>query len=269
MSEPNEPFKRILLCFYFLLFPLILLVLNDHVLKHSRFAGFATGKLSDFAGLMVFAISWLLVFRPQKKSGTVTSLLTITAIFLFFKCTESGCALAERLLGKVGIISHFWPDVTDACALAILPLALMGYRKLFQNGIGVGKAKSLKYAFVFASTIACLFTSTGSSANLPVVSDCNLGISNKTSSSVQLSWQKATGTNSHMYLYRAYYATNSKMDSVDEIKANGTLGVDWSTDINTANISNLSSLTIYYFNVLVKEAGSDEVAYCKNQTTTL
>ncbi|MCS6319613.1 MAG: hypothetical protein H8K05_17950 [Nitrospira sp.] len=100
------------------LFSLLLLVINDHVLKQ-LFHNWLTGKLSDVAGLFAFALFWLAVFPRTWGRKTLAS---IGALFIVWK-TE----LSEPLLYLLNRLSTFSfdriVDYTDLWALAVLPAA--------------------------------------------------------------------------------------------------------------------------------------------------
>src|SRR5687767_12493968 len=59
---------------------LLLLLLNDHVLKPA-FGGVVTGKLSDFAGL--FAFTLFFVSLLPKRSSVIA--LSVTLLFVYWK----------------------------------------------------------------------------------------------------------------------------------------------------------------------------------------
>jgi len=57
--------KDLVLNSYFVI-GLIVLILNDFYLKY-EYGNFVTGKLSDFAGLLIFQCSWLQLF-PNREN---------------------------------------------------------------------------------------------------------------------------------------------------------------------------------------------------------
>lgn len=59
---------------------LILVLLNDFILKYN-FPCWLTGKLSDFAGLFVFAVFWM-AFFPKKRNVIVW---TTAILFTWWK----------------------------------------------------------------------------------------------------------------------------------------------------------------------------------------
>ncbi|MCH2235769.1 MAG: hypothetical protein MK078_16130 [Crocinitomicaceae bacterium] len=96
---------------------LLLLLLNDFVLK-SSFSNVITGKLSDFAGVFIFAVFWLAIFPKAKKQ-------VILLVGLFFIWWKS--PLSEGFIhywNSLGIIEYARViDYWDLMALSMLPLA--------------------------------------------------------------------------------------------------------------------------------------------------
>lgn len=97
---------------------LVVLVVNDHVLK-AWFGNALTGKLSDFAGL--FALAYFLSALAGRGARAIHA--TVALAFVFWKSPwsqpliDAWNGLAPMQIGRV-------VDVTDAMALAILPLSL-------------------------------------------------------------------------------------------------------------------------------------------------
>ncbi len=95
---------------------LILLILNDAYLKWN-FPGFWTGKLSDFAGLMAFALFWIYLF-PKRANW----ILILTALgFIWWKSSFSqGFINAWNSIVPLSIERVV--DPTDLWAILVLPL---------------------------------------------------------------------------------------------------------------------------------------------------
>jgi hypothetical protein len=55
---------------------------------------------------------------------------------------------------------------------------------------------------------------------------------------------------------------------VGDAQANGTVARDWTLDVTTANATGLSSGTLYYFNVLVKDGAGNINAYVSGSQST-
>jgi hypothetical protein len=100
------------------IYALVLVLLNDFILKYS-FPCWLTGKLSDFAGLFVFAVFWM-AFFPKRKN------MIVGATAILFTWWKS--PLSQSLI-------EFWNrvmfysidrviDYSDLMALLVLPLAV-------------------------------------------------------------------------------------------------------------------------------------------------
>ena len=93
---------------------LLLLVINDHYLK-SEFPNWMTGKISDFAGLLIFPMFLQFLFpRLRRFSVLLTGLL-----FVFFKLPVSDAAIA--VYDKIAIIPITRTvDYSDLMALPVV-----------------------------------------------------------------------------------------------------------------------------------------------------
>ncbi|MBB1284794.1 hypothetical protein HRH25_10465 [Flavisolibacter sp. BT320] len=97
---------------------LALLLLNDFYLKYA-YPGFLTGKLSDFAGLIVLPIFCRVLFPGVSKK------IILVAVAIFFAWFKS--SLSQPLISAINLYAP-WPlhrvvDYSDLIALSILPLA--------------------------------------------------------------------------------------------------------------------------------------------------
>ena len=107
---------------------LVLLALNDHVLKQA-WPGWVTGKLSDLAGLVVaplvlaLPLGWLRVRRPALLAVLLTG-----AGFTTVKTTAVGAAVASATWSAVAGPSYLLRDPSDLLALPALLLALRVHR---------------------------------------------------------------------------------------------------------------------------------------------
>ena len=110
---------------------LVLLVANDHWLKGSDvLAGWLTGKLSDFAGLIVapLALAALLglVLRRTGLPPRSTRALAFVGVGGWFAAANLVPPVAHATTGigaALGLSWTFWADPTDLIALSVLPLA--------------------------------------------------------------------------------------------------------------------------------------------------
>lgn len=104
---------------------LVVLLVNDHVLKHADvLPGLLTGKLSDFAGLIVAPVllaAFVESSRDPKRRAIAFAL--VLAPFVAINVSTNAAAGTEELLALVGVKWRIWTDPTDLIALAILPWA--------------------------------------------------------------------------------------------------------------------------------------------------
>ncbi|ETR68995.1 MAG: hypothetical protein OMM_04225 [Candidatus Magnetoglobus multicellularis str. Araruama] len=86
-----------------------------------------------------------------------------------------------------------------------------------------------------------------------------INISEITATSVALTWTVATDDQSAAadLQYRIYTATTNYQNNIADWQANGTAVNDWSNDISAGSVSNLSSATPYYFQLLVRDQGGE------------
>jgi hypothetical protein len=107
---------------------LVLLALNDHVLKQT-WPGWVTGKLSDVAGLVVapavlaVALAVAAVRRPHALAVLLTG-----AGFVIVKATELGAEVASAAWSAAGWTSYVRHDLTDLLALPALLVPLRLHR---------------------------------------------------------------------------------------------------------------------------------------------
>lgn len=103
---------------------LALLVLNDHALKGAHvLPGFLTGKLSDFAGLVVAPVLAVAVLRARSRDARLAVFALVACAFAAIKTSPAMSDLYVRALGALGITARNVCDATDLLALAILPFA--------------------------------------------------------------------------------------------------------------------------------------------------
>ncbi len=105
----NAKLKQLLCCFL----PLVLLVANDSIFK-SSYPGLLTGKLSDFAGLWVWALFFLYFFRKSALPIIVLSSL----VFIWWKSPLSS-PFISFLSSFFGIKLVRTVDFSDLWALLV------------------------------------------------------------------------------------------------------------------------------------------------------
>jgi hypothetical protein len=141
---------------------LALLLLNDHVLKGSGWLpGVVTGKLSDFAGLIVapvLAAVLVALAGLRGRRARFVCFAAVSAVFAAIKLSSEAARAFESALASVGLPSRVWSDPTDLVALGVLPLAWRVSASLEESV----SEKAPRLAHVFGTMLggaACLATS--------------------------------------------------------------------------------------------------------------
>ncbi len=102
---------------------LALLLLNDLVLKRSSMAGAVTGKVSDFAGLIVAPVLVASIVRPKTKTARLTCLALVCLPFVAINVSTKAASLVVWAASLGGLEWRIWSDWTDLAALSVLPVA--------------------------------------------------------------------------------------------------------------------------------------------------
>lgn len=144
---------------------LFLLVLNDHWLKGSALPGWFTGKLSDFAGLVVAPVLLVAVVAPRRSWLRATSFALAPVVFVAVNVSVRAADAMAALMSTLGFPWRIWTDWTDLSALLVLPFAwhLTEPRPVSGAGVDASRAPREGNALVALGVIlgglACLGTS--------------------------------------------------------------------------------------------------------------
>ncbi|MEZ4438398.1 MAG: myxococcus cysteine-rich repeat containing protein [Polyangiaceae bacterium] len=107
---------------------LALLALNDHVLKPGALLpGVLTGKLSDFAGLVVAPALFAVLLRVRSRRGLILSHVAVGAVFAALQLSRP---FADLWSGMMGLVGAPWVVVCDPTDLVALPMLVLAYRAL-------------------------------------------------------------------------------------------------------------------------------------------
>nr|HXK77933.1 hypothetical protein [Oscillospiraceae bacterium] len=104
----------------------------------------------------------------------------------------------------------------------------------------------------------------------PTVTDKTIAASDLTATGVTLSWNKATDDTSAQTAleYLVYQSSSDNLDTVEHIEANGAAVGSYAADIATKDVTDLTTGTTYYFNVIVKDEAGNKTCYTANSVTT-
>jgi hypothetical protein len=136
------------------------LVVNDDLLKgRGVVPGWLTGKLSDFAFLVVapvlFACLLPLALRGRRVLATAAVVGLYVAADLSPAVSDGVVAVAARL----GMAWRLWPDPTDLLALAVLPATIWLLRAPERARLPRARRPGLERVGVVVGAAACLATS--------------------------------------------------------------------------------------------------------------
>ena len=181
---------------------LLLLILNDRLLKVADvLPGFLTGKISDFAGLMVFPLLIAIVLgRFGERKSTWIGIHVLTGLlFAAINLIPAAAAVYTDVLGTLGFTTHVWMDPSDLVALAALPVSCVVYPRL-KPWISV-PSLGAKVAAVAVAGFFCMASSSTGAISAPrnlTTYDGSLMVSdvafiNGTDSKVSVQVEKYTG----------------------------------------------------------------------------
>ena len=155
---------------------LVLLALNDHVLKQA-WPGWVTGKLSDGAGLVVapallaVALAVLGTRRPQVLAVVLTG-----AGFAVVKTTQIGSEVASDLWSTVLWTSYIRRDPTDLIALPALLVTLRVHRLVRSTPVPTRRRQATAAAGAVLLPFALLATAATSPACRPFAGVRSIGV---------------------------------------------------------------------------------------------
>ncbi|MBD3927027.1 hypothetical protein IEZ26_20570 [Nocardioides cavernae] len=124
---------------------LVVLVLNDHVLKQA-WPGWVTGKLSDVAGLVVAPLLLGALLTLLRVPRAVPAALAATGVgFVFCKTSAVGAAATSAVWSLFGTPTIIRADVTDLVALPAICAAWAIHRRTARSD-GAGWRRTVSVA---------------------------------------------------------------------------------------------------------------------------
>ncbi|HAK47525.1 MAG TPA: hypothetical protein DCO79_16590 [Spirochaeta sp.] len=87
---------------------------------------------------------------------------------------------------------------------------------------------------------------------------------------VTITWVKAVDDRAEQYEleYKIYYSTSENIADVNAAEKYGTVGLEWTADIDTADVTGLTITTDYYFIVVVRDKAGNAACYSMITETT-
>ena len=148
---------------------LVVLVVNDFVLKGSGLLpSIITGKLSDFAGLMVFPLL-LAILIPWRNRRVWAGIHIATGLaFCAIKLIPAAGSLYVAILNALSLSGQIWFDPTDLVALPMLIVSILTIVMLLLNifmykdlrkQIRVAAINSILVVATAATAVVCTLTS--------------------------------------------------------------------------------------------------------------
>jgi hypothetical protein len=142
---------------------LAVLGVNDHLLKGAGLLpGVVTGKLSDFAGMLVAPVLLAALLGLRSRRGLLLANLAIAAVFAAIKLSPAAADAWSWLMGLVGMP---WVITVDPTDLLALPALALGWRVLMpamRSSQPVFQPLRQRYAQAMAistGTLLCVATS--------------------------------------------------------------------------------------------------------------
>ena len=137
---------------------MLLLVVNDHVLKGAgMLPEWLTGKLSDFAGLVVAPVCLVSLLRLQKRWAKAVVFGSVAFVFAALQLSDTLVRVVQDCASVVGLSWRIWPDPTDLIAL---PILLVAWRISSSDHAWFGKTQArLRTGVGMVGAVACLATS--------------------------------------------------------------------------------------------------------------
>ena len=161
---------------------LLLLVINDHLLKGaSLLPGVVTGKLSDFAGLLVAPLVLAALLGVRSRKGF---LLAHVGVGLGFAAINLSAAAAGAFEGLMALGPLPWHITVDPTDLGALPMLALSWTVLGRAAFGEGALRAPRWAgraALAVGLLGCMATSPPPEELFPTV-QADLMIANATSS---------------------------------------------------------------------------------------
>jgi hypothetical protein len=141
---------------------LVVLLINDNYLKGGGVVpGWLTGKLSDFAFLIVAPVLLAALLPRVLRGRRALALAAVSALYIAADLSPAVADGVVAAAGRLGFHWRLWPDPSDLLALAVLPFTVWLLRRPALVGTPEqGRARYWRErAGVVVGAAACLATS--------------------------------------------------------------------------------------------------------------
>ncbi|MCR8560911.1 hypothetical protein KXD93_24855 [Mucilaginibacter sp. BJC16-A38] len=222
MKNPIHPNRNNYLVFNWIFIAgLLLLALNDHYFKQ-HYTSWLTGKLSDFAGLLIFPMFLLFLF-PRLSTWSVI----ITGLFFVFWKTPLSTGFIE-VYNKVTLIQITRTvDYSDYIALSVLPLSWYLIQRIDKYRVSNFPPVSLRFVSMVPIALVFMATAPPTSYYMQPGGDIHIG--------------------------KSYAMKMSKEEALAKLKAKG-----YRVEIDTSQY-NGGRAEYYVINNLVLNGGKDTI----------
>jgi hypothetical protein len=143
---------------------LALLLINDDLFKgRGVVPGWLTGKLSDFAFLIVAPVLFAALIPRGLPGRRTLAVVSVTGLYVAADLSRAVSDAVVALAARFGLTWRLWPDPTDLAALAVLPITVWLLRRQPQPSADSPAARGNRLrrerAGIVFGALACLATS--------------------------------------------------------------------------------------------------------------
>ncbi len=139
---------------------LSLLLVNDNLLKGGGIApGWLTGKLSDFAFLIVAPVLCAALLPVALPGRRALAVLSVAGLFVVTDLSPAASDAVIATAGRLGMRWRLWPDPTDLIALVVLPIAVRVMRAQPRRSASMPTLLQRERIGAVVGALACLATS--------------------------------------------------------------------------------------------------------------
>lgn len=163
LPEPATPGRFAALRHPLFLASLLILLANDHVLKGAGWVpGAVTGKLSDFAGMIVAPVFAAALLQPRTNRGRAAAFAAVALPFVAIKLSVAAANALIFAVSLLGVKWRIWQDPTDLMALVSLVPAWRIFTQPMRGEPArqsTLRSRAVETTLAAATGVACVATS--------------------------------------------------------------------------------------------------------------